>query len=788
MNDELILKTIEQENLIYLTFDELVDAVSKFTKILPNKIKQNVIDMLESGDLGLDEKGYIFVSEKRGYLKGKLIGHRKGYGFVDISDEDIKDIFIPYNAMNGAIDGDIVLVKVINRPENSNPEGRIIRVISRTKNFLAGTVKKQRDKFILIPDNDKFDDIQLKKQGLTNFADGDKVVAELLLQEKNERLKGSVVEVLGKSGTIKAEQLAIIRSYDLRESFAPAVLEEAKKVAVKISEKEILRRVDLRHLKTVTVDGEDARDFDDAISVQLLDNGNRLVGVHIADVAHFVKAGGAIDTEAFKRGTSVYFPDMVLPMLPVELSNGVCSLLPDEDRLTLSVLMELDKNCKVVSHEICESVIRSKARMTYNEVWALLNKDEKMLEKYALFVDDFEIFASICKKLQQQRERRGEIRFDIPEPYIKIGSRGEIVSIEKRDNNLSHQIIESLMVLCNEVIAEHFFKAKLPFVYRVHEKPDVTKQETFLKFIKLQGVTYKMNGSELLPKDYQNILNGITDDDKKSVINKILLRTMMKARYSPNCLGHFGLASTFYCHFTSPIRRYPDLTIHRIIKASVSGQMNKSAVESYLSLVEKASEQSSLTETIATEVEREVDDYKKAVYMTQFIGCEYEGVISSVQEFGLFVELDNTVEGLIRFDSLPIDNYDFDEVKMELKGKTHCFALGGKVEIVVVNTNVKLRQITFELKSEYERHADIKTVEKYADTNPKAKINLKDYVIIKEKQFRNKKSNGNNKSNHKFKTDYDFNFKSKKRETRDIKNGKSQFKFNKPKQNSNENL
>lgn len=736
-----ILKIIEEKHLTYLTFTEMVEALYKFTGINQTKLKQYVTEMIEDGLLMYDDNDMLSPTGQKGLIRCRLIGNKKGFAFAEQinKEKDELDIFIPKNAINGAIHGDFVLVRVVDRPYDSNPEGKVVQILKRNTENVVGVVEKYRNGYIFVPDENRYEkEIRFIKGGLKTAKDGDKVVAKLVVS--SHKVEAVVREVLGKADTARAEQLAIIRSYNLKEDFDDATINEATRIRNTVNDKDIEGRRDFRHLRTFTVDGADARDFDDAISIERLKNGHYRLGVHIADVTHYVKSGSALDKEAFARGTSVYFPDMVLPMLPVELSNGICSLNPKVDRLTLSVMMELDAGCQVVSSEICEAVINSKARMTYDEVTEILEGDMATRSKYVDFVDDILLVNDLSNKLEKIRHDRGEIRFDIPECFVEMNDLGEIVNISKREHKDSHEIIESFMILCNEVVAKTYFN-KLPFVYRVHEKPDEFKLNNLVKFIEWQGLTHKINANDLQPAQLQQVLESIDDPHKKQVISKMMLRSMMKARYAPECLGHFGLASTFYCHFTSPIRRYPDLCIHRIIKSAIKGGLSDEQRAEYRNFVELASEQSSVTEKTAEEVERAVDDYKKSLYMTKFIGEEFDGTVSGVNDFGIFVELENTVEGLVRLDYLPIDAYTYNPEKMSLIGSKHSYMLGDDIRVVVLGANPKLRQVSFGIAG-----IDYSVTSKLNDQARKENKNIK----IKSNKYKNENKLKNNKKSKKY--------------------------------------
>ncbi len=722
-----ILKTISDNKLVYLTFDELSKELSLITLKDRPTVKLMIKELLQSGDLLFDANQHIYIPKLRGYVKCVVRGNQKGFVFAERIEDDEPDIFVPRHATLNAVNGDIVWVKVTQVIDSYNPEGEIVSIIKRNTEYVVGTLQVGKNGIVVDSDDDRFPSVKIFKPDLMGANNGDKVVAKVVFDDLNLTMHGVITEVLGKAGTVSAEQLSIIRSYKIKDKFEDATLKDASKVKQNVTPKDLEGREDFTELRTITIDGEDSRDFDDAISVERIEKGGYRLGVHIADVSHYLKEGSAIDEEAFIRGTSVYFSDLVIPMLPEQLSNGICSLREGVQRLTLSVIIDLDKDCNVLNSRISEGVILSKHRMTYTKVQKMLEGDKELLEEYADIAEDITDYVEISKKLKEKRYARGEIRFDIPEPVITENEDGSIAKIEKRPIDDSHQLIESLMILANEVVAKTYFSGKYPFVYRVHEKPELERVEKLIDMLKALHINASINTKDIKPYDFQKILDTLGDDPRKDTINKIILRTMMKARYAPECLGHFGIASTFYCHFTSPIRRYPDLLIHRIIKASLKGQKAKESRMHFEEIVAKASEQSSLTERRADEVEREVDDYKKALYMKQYLGEVYDGVISGVQEFGVFVELDNTIEGMIKFENLPIDNYDYDPKTMQLSGSRHSYSLGDKVQIMVVASNTHTRRIEFEL-ADRVKPSSLEEIAKQKD-----KAN-------KEKMQRNKKS------------------------------------------------
>lgn len=681
---------------IYLSVENLSKKLSTITHDAQIDIKNQIVDLIKDGTLFLDDDNKISISADKGLYKSKMILNKKGYGFAQV--EGMPDFFIPAFAINGAFDGDDCLVEIINRKSDEEIEGRVVRVLRRNTTHVVGTFIEGKSKNVVFPDDEKLPQVRVFKNDCGRARNNDKVWVELdMTSIETNTMRGKIIEVLGQANSPKAEQISIIRSYNLVDEFEPEALKIARAINQDVDLKNFKKRTNFTEQRVITIDGEDARDFDDAIAVEKLKNGGYRLYVHIADVSNYVVENSALDKSAFKRGTSVYFPNMVIPMLPKEISNGICSLSEGVNRLVLSVIIDLDKNCNVKKSKIVEGVIKSSHRMTYTEVQNILAGDELLIEKYNDVYEDILCYQDIANKLKEKRKQNGEIRFNLPEPFILENSHGEIVSIENRVQDESHEIIECLMVLTNEVVAKTFFDLALPFVYRVHEKPAEEKVTHLAQLLKNMGVANDLAIEGDTPMAYQKVIDKITGTPKERTLTKLILRSMMKARYAPACLGHFGLASEFYCHFTSPIRRYPDLMIHRIIKQYINGVPKDELKSKYKPIVERASEQSSITEKNADECEREVDDYKKAVYMSKFLGEKFTGTISGVQEFGVFVELENGVEGLVKLDCLPNDEYVYDDMALTLHGSNHHYTIGDEVEIVVAATNTRLRQIDFNL-------------------------------------------------------------------------------------------
>ena len=664
----------------------------------------NFLDELEEdGYIGRTKKGKIMSLNQMGLFVGKFVSHRKGFGFVESDEEYTQDLFIPADNVNTAMHNDRVIAEIVTpATDDRRAEGKIIKVVKREVTEVVGLFQPSKNFGFVVPDNKKFNqDIYIPKKFFSGAKENDKVVVEITVWPSEDRKpEGKIIEVLGQKGERGVEIDSIVKAHGLPEEFPKKVLDEAEFVAVPIPEEEIQRRFDIRDLKTFTIDGEDAKDLDDAVSIEKLPNGNFKLGVHIADVTHYVREKSKLDKEALKRATSVYLVDKVIPMLPKTLSNGMCSLNPFEDKLTLSIFMEINDKGEVVKHDIHESVINSKARMTYTEVSDILEKDDPLLKKtFSHMVDEFKMSEELARILMKRRERRGSIDFDFPEAKIILNKDGEVVDIKHYERRISNRIIEEFMLISNETIAEHYFWLGLPFVYRVHETPSAEKMEQLSKFVTTFGYTIKGDLEDVHPKALQAIVENIKGKREEEAISTILLRSLKQARYEPTCLGHFGLAAKYYCHFTSPIRRYPDLQIHRIIKEQLNNKINQKRQDQLSNIVEYASTQSSERERAAELAERDVHDYYKACYMADKVGQEFEGTISSVTNFGMFVELENTIEGLVRLANMADDYYIYDDMTYTIIGERtkKTFRIGDPVRIRVDRVNVDFREIDFEL-------------------------------------------------------------------------------------------
>ena len=678
-------------------------------------------ELEEDGYIGKTKKGKIASPSSLGYFVGKFVAHRKGFGFVESDEEYTQDLFIPAADVNGAMHNDRVVAE-ITKPatDERRAEGAIIKVLEREITKVVGEFQSNKTFGFVIADEKKFNqDIYIPKKYFSGAKDGDKVVVQITIwPQAGRKPEGKIIEVLGPKGEKEVEILSIIRAHGLPEEFPKKVLEEAQKVAVPIPQEEIDRRLDIRDLNIFTIDGEDAKDLDDAISIERLSNGNFKLGVHIADVTHYVHEKSKLDKEALKRATSVYLVDTVIPMLPKTLSNGVCSLNPHEDKLTLSVFMEIDRKGNVKKYDIKETIINSKARMTYTEVSDILENDDKELQaKYSHVAEDFKTAETLARILMERRKQRGAIDFDFPEAKIILTPEVKVADIKHYERRISNKIIEEFMLITNETVAEHYFWLNIPFVYRIHETPDSERMQQLSKFVSTFGYTIKGDLEQVHPKALQAIIKDIHGKKEEEVISTIMLRSLKQARYSPDCTGHFGLGAQYYSHFTSPIRRYPDLQIHRIMKEHLNNKINKKRSEQLVNTVDYASTQSSERERAADLAERDVKDYYKAVYMEDKIGEEFDGVVSSVTSFGMFIELPNTVEGLSRLANMGDDYYIYDEMTYTIIGERtrKTYRIGDPVRIRVKNVNVDLREIDFKILYKID---DLKEFEGSEETQP----------------------------------------------------------------------
>ena len=638
------------------------------------------------------------------YYDGIYRKNAKGFGFVKIENEE-DEIYIAKNNSSNALNGDEVLIEIIEEKNKvKKAEGKIVRILKHEKDTVVGIFQNNKNFGFVVPDDKNFGtDIFISKKNFGKARNNHKVLVQITKYPENgKKAEGKIIEVLGNVNETGVDMLSLIKEHKLPSIFPEQVVEEAKKCGNKIDEQDIKNRIDLRNEIIFTIDGAEAKDLDDAIGIKKLENGNYKLSVHIADVSHYVKPNSLLDQEALIRGTSIYMLGKVIPMLPRELSNGICSLNAGEDRFTLSCTMEIDKNGNVKSSEIYKAVINVTERMTYTDVQKILdNSDVEIIKKYKKYIDIFKLMEELALILKQKRLEKGYLNLDIPESKIELDSEGRAINISKYETTFANEIIEQFMLIANETVAEKFFWLDAPFIYRVHETPDYEKVQELNKFLFNFGLKIKANKDNIYPKEFSKILEEIKGKDEEKVVSHLLLRTLKVARYEEINKGHFGIASKYYCHFTSPIRRYPDLFIHRIISKYLEENydVNEKFIENYKKQAEERAKQSSEREKIATKVERESEDIKKAEYMENRIGEEYEGMISSVTSFGVFVELDNTVEGLIRFEDLGNEYFIYDEDRKRLIGERSniVYKIGDKVKIRVKDASKLLRTVDFEI-------------------------------------------------------------------------------------------
>lgn len=654
------------------------------------------------------KKKNIKSLKKQGLLaEGVFIGNARGFGFVE-TGEDEEDIFIPADAVNTALHQDRVqvLLKKEQKP-GKRREGTVIKILERGTTEVVGTFQREGDYGFVLCDNQKISrDVYISPKNSHGIRDGEKVVAQILDYGSEKRKpEGKITESLGNIHAPGADILAVVKSYGIPSEFPVRVMNQAMRVPDHVLEADWDGRDDLTGLMTVTIDGEDAKDLDDAVS--LTKEGNLYhLGVHIADVSNYVQGGSAIDREALKRGTSVYLADRVIPMLPERLSNGICSLNQGVERLALSCLMDIDENGTVVSHKITESVIRVDRRMSYEQVRCILEDGEtETSREYQEFVPTFFLMKELSGILRGCRHNRGSIDFGFPESKIILNGAGRAIDVKPYETSVATEIIEDFMLLANETVAREYCKGEYPFVYRTHENPDPDKVEELLMLLHNQGIDVRKSGQEITPKEIQEILESIQDLPNETMISRLTLRTMKQAKYTTECSGHFGLAARYYCHFTSPIRRYPDLQIHRIIRDNLRGRLTREGkTEHYREILEEVARQSSVCERRAQEAERESDKMKKAEYMSYHLGEEFDGIISGVTGYGLYVELGNTVEGLVHITALKDDYYTFDQETHELRGELtkKVYHLGQKIRVRVADADAVKRSVDFTIAEEQE--------------------------------------------------------------------------------------
>ena len=672
---------------------------------VPSKQKKDLRLVLESlvadGKIMIDVKGKIKL-QAANVIVGKFSGTQRGFGFVILEGEE--DIFIPADKTKGAMHGDIVQAAITDAPKGKKKEGEILNIIERGTDVVVGTFAKSKNYGFVVADNHKLGkDIYIPIEKSKGAVTGHKVVVEITdYGDKSKNPEGKITEILGHVNDPGVDILSVVRAFGLPEEYPDGVMNQVERIPDEVSEEEKEGRTDYRALQTVTIDGEDAKDLDDAITLEKEGNIYHL-GVHIADVSNYVTEHSPLDEEALKRGTSVYLVDRVIPMIPHKLSNGICSLNQGTDRLALSCMMDIDAKGNVIQHKIEETVIHVDRRMSYNAVNAVvIDKDEELRNTYQEFIPMFELMYELADILRKNRQKHGSINFDFPESKITLDAKGTPTDIRPYERNEATKIIEEFMLIANQTVAEDYFWQELPFVYRTHEAPDEEKITKLGIFINNFGYAIKIGQDEIHPKELQKLIEKVEGTPEEMLISRLTLRSMKQAKYTVKCEGHFGLAMKYYCHFTSPIRRYPDLQIHRIIKENLHGKMTDKRISHYEKILPEVTVQTSTTERRADEAEREVEKMKKVEYMKQFVGETFEGVISGITTWGMYVELPNTVEGMIRVTTLEGDYFYFDEEHYTMVGEhtKKTYKLGEKVKVVVTGVDKLMRTIDFEIASE----------------------------------------------------------------------------------------
>lgn len=696
---KMLVELVHDKNYTPMKLKELAMLLN-IPKHQREELKE-VLDLLVSeGKIGVSKKGKYGKPDEFAPI-GIFSGHAKGFGFVTIEGQK-EDVFIPAEKTLGAMHGDRVQIAVESENAGRRQEGSVVRILEHVNKTVVGYYQKNKSFGFVLPDNQKLSQDIFIPQGMDMGAvTGHKVVVKITdFGGDKKKPEGMVTEIIGHVNDPGTDILSIIKAYGLPEEFPEEVMKQAMWTPDLVDDRELEGRMDLRHLPTVTIDGEDAKDLDDAITISKENENHYTLGVHIADVTHYVQEGSAMDKEALKRGTSVYLVDRVIPMLPHKLSNGICSLNAGTDRLALSCIMEIDGKGNVLGHQIAETVIQVDRRMSYTAVNAIVtDQDSEVMEEYRDFSDMFFLMKELAEILREKRRQRGSIDFDFPESKIVLDSKGKPLEIKPYERNAATRIIEDFMLIANETIAEDCFWQELPFVYRTHDTPDSEKMKRLGTFINNFGYTIRTQNGEVHPKELQKLLDKIEGTPEEALISRLTLRSMRQAKYTVICSGHFGLAANYYTHFTSPIRRYPDLQIHRIIKENLKTGLGEKRVSHYERILPEVANQCSAMERRADEAERETDKLKKCEYMSGHLGEQFVGAISGVTNWGLYVELPNTVEGLVRVSELTEDYFVFDEANMELVGElTNIrYKLGQKVIVEVAGTDKLTRTIDFKM-------------------------------------------------------------------------------------------
>lgn len=701
-----LLAFMKEDGYKPLTVGEIEEAFGSEDAEDFKELVKTLVRMEGQGLIVRSRSNRYGIPERMNLLRGKFIGHAKGFGFVAPDIEGMDDIFIPPHEVHGAMNGDIVLVRVLKETGGTHGdrrEGTVTKVVERAKTSFVGTFQANRGFGFVVLDDKKLPmDIFIAKEDTLGAVDGHKVVVEIATwPDELKSATGFVTKILGHKNDPGIDILSIIYKHGIPPEFPKEVIEAAQAVPDQIAEDELAGRRDLRNETIVTIDGADAKDLDDAVTVTKNEDGTYKLGVHIADVSHYVTKDSALDLEARDRGTSVYLTDRVIPMIPHRLSNGICSLNPQVDRLTLSCEMIIDESGQVLKHEIFESVIKTTERMTYSDVYKILEeKDEALIERYQPLVPMFELMAELANILRQKRMNRGAIDFDFKESKVLVNEDGWPTDIVLRERTVAERLIEEFMLAANETVAEHFHWMNVPFIYRIHEDPKPEKLQRFFEFVTTFGLVIKGTGNSVHPKALQEILHSIEGLPEEPVISTMLLRSLQQARYYPESLGHFGLSTEFYTHFTSPIRRYPDLIVHRLIRTYLVNKDTSSETLAYWNnVMAELADHSSEMERRAVDAERDTDALKKAQFMSDKIGEEFEGIVSSITNFGMFIELPNTVEGLVHISNMTDDYYHFDDRQMIMIGEhtNRQFRIGDGVRVRVTNVVIEESSIDFEI-------------------------------------------------------------------------------------------
>lgn len=703
---ELIIRLMDDDYYVPMKEKEL----AAFMQVNPEErgeLKEILKELVSEGKLQITKRAKYVKSDRREEgLTGTFISNARGFGFVEIEGRD-QDLYIPEGEVNGAFHKDIVQVELLKEQKGRRQEARVVAICSHGLSKVVGTYDHAGSFGFVVPDSDKIPvDIFVPKERSKGAVTGHKVVVELTSYGDNKhKPEGKIIEILGHVNDPGVDILSIVKGFDLPVEFPEKALNQAQRVSKEVSEKDREGRRDFRRMQMVTIDGEDAKDLDDAVSLSKEED-KYFLGVHIADVTNYVQENSVLDREALKRGTSVYLVDRVIPMLPHTLSNGICSLNMGEDRLALSCLMTLDQKGRVLDYEIAESVINVNQRMSYTDVNNILEGNEETKERFKELVPMFFLMKELADIVRESRKKRGSIDFDFPESKIILDRKGVPLVIKPYERNAATRIIEDFMLLANETVAQHFYWMESPFVYRTHDYPDLEKILKLGTFINNFGyhIKVKSGDNEIHPKEIQKLLGKIEGTPEEALISRLTLRSMKRAQYSVDCTGHFGLACQYYCHFTSPIRRYPDLQIHRIIKEQLRGKLSVNRIDHYKGILPEVAKHSSQMERRADEAERETDKLKKVQYMERKIGQIFEGVISGITAWGIYVELPNTVEGLIHVSKLEGDYFCYNEETYEMTGRDtgKCFKLGQKIKIMVSGASVFDKSIDFILAPEEE--------------------------------------------------------------------------------------